>query len=141
MKTRLGISVGLMGAAIYLMVLFGGYIPAILLTGYVLLFESNEWLKKSAVKAIAVGLFFSILSMLVGFVPNIFSLIDNICGMFGGYFRIAFIDGLMSFISGALKILEKLLLLLLAFVALHQGNISFGFVDRLIEEHTKGTNE
>ncbi len=55
-KTKLGISVGLLGAAIYFMGLFSGYMVAVLLAGYVLLFEENEWLKKSAVKAIAVVL-------------------------------------------------------------------------------------
>lgn len=40
-KTRLGISVGMLGAAIYLTGLFSGYLVAVLLTGYVLLFEEN----------------------------------------------------------------------------------------------------
>lgn len=34
-KTRLGISVGLLGAAIYFMGLFSGYLLAVLLAGYV----------------------------------------------------------------------------------------------------------
>ena len=49
-KTRLGISVGLLGAAIYFMGLFSGYLLAVLLAGYVLLFEENSWLRKNAVK-------------------------------------------------------------------------------------------
>lgn len=141
MKTRLGISVGLMGAAIYLMVLFGGYVPAILLAGYVLLFESNAWLKKTAVKAVAIGLFFSILTAVIGLVPNAFSLINSLCGIFGGSFYVGFIDSFISLLNGLLNIAEKLLLLLMAFVSLHQGNISFGFIDRLIEDHIKTTNE
>ena len=52
-KTKLGISVGLFGAIIFAVALFGGYIPSILLVGYVLLMETNEWLRKSAVKALA----------------------------------------------------------------------------------------
>ena len=42
-KTKLGISVGLLGAAIYFMGLFGGYLVAVLLAGYILMFEENEW--------------------------------------------------------------------------------------------------
>ena len=58
-KTRLGISVGMLGATIYLSGLFGGYVAILLLAGYSLLFEENIWLKKSAVKAVALLLFFS----------------------------------------------------------------------------------
>ena len=48
-KTRLGISVGMLGAAIYLTGLFSGYVVAVLMAGYVLLFEENSWLRRSAV--------------------------------------------------------------------------------------------
>lgn len=44
-KTRLGISVGLMGFITYFGCCFGGYIAAILLFGYILLVakESGGW--------------------------------------------------------------------------------------------------
>ena len=44
-KTKLGVSVGIFGAFLYVAALFGGYIAITLLAGYVLLMESNEWLK------------------------------------------------------------------------------------------------
>ena len=50
-KAKLGISVGLLGAAIYFTSLFSGYLVPVILTGYVLLFEENDWLRKNAVKA------------------------------------------------------------------------------------------
>ena len=40
-KTKLGITISGLAAAIYLTCLFGGYIPAIILTGYVLMVEEN----------------------------------------------------------------------------------------------------
>ncbi|SDN56059.1 hypothetical protein [Acetanaerobacterium elongatum] len=48
-KAKLGITVGLLGATIYLMALMGS-IPLIIIAGYVLLFEENEWLKKRLLK-------------------------------------------------------------------------------------------
>ena len=51
-KTRLGISVGMLGAAVYLTGLFSGYLVAILMAGYVLLCEENGWLKRSVIKAV-----------------------------------------------------------------------------------------
>ena len=42
-KTKLGISVGLIGACICFTALFGGITPAVLLVGYVFLREDNAW--------------------------------------------------------------------------------------------------
>lgn len=52
-KTRMGISVGLMGAATYLCGLFGGLMVTVVIAGYILLFEENAWLKRAAVKSVA----------------------------------------------------------------------------------------
>ena len=52
-KTKLGITIAMFAAAIYVVALGGGYVPAILLGGYVLLREENEWLKWNAVRAVA----------------------------------------------------------------------------------------
>ena len=57
-KTRLGISVGLMGFITYFGCCFGGYIAAILLFGYILLVENNQWLRKTAVKAMILTIAF-----------------------------------------------------------------------------------
>ena len=81
--TRLGISVELLGAAIYFMGLFSGYMVAVLLTGYVLLFEENEWLKKGAVKAVALMTFFSLLTAVINLIPNMISFINSIVSAFG----------------------------------------------------------
>ncbi len=43
-KTKLGVSVALMGAALYFLGLFSGYVALIILAGYVLLMEENVWL-------------------------------------------------------------------------------------------------
>ena len=48
-KTNIGISAGLIGAALYLTLLFGGYTPFLFLAAYVFLKEDNAWLKKTAV--------------------------------------------------------------------------------------------
>lgn len=82
-KTRLGISVGLLGAAIYFMGLFSGYLLAVLLAGYVLLFEENSWLRKNAVKAMSVMAVFSLLikGRYPRACPNGQSRIPDFCGI------------------------------------------------------------
>lgn len=58
-KTRMGISVGLMGAATYLCGLFGGLMVTVVIAGYILLFEENAWLKRAAVICGAASFLFS----------------------------------------------------------------------------------
>jgi len=134
-KTRIGITVGLLGAAIYFMGLFGEYVVTVLLVGYVLLFESNEWLKKAAVKAISVMVLFSFLSAIVNLIPSAISFIDYIVSIFGGNFYIGFVSNLVNAVVTALGILKKLLLLGLGLKALNQGTIAVPVVDGLINKY------
>ena len=134
-KTRFGITVGLLGAAIFFMGLYGGYLITALLAGYVLLFEENEWLKKSAVKAVALMVCFSLFSTLIYLIPNVISFIDNVVGIFGGAFYINAISSLASAVGSALDIIEKLLFIGLGLKALTQGNIAVPVVDKLIDKY------
>ncbi len=134
-KTRLGISVGLLGAAIYFMGLFSGYLVAAILAGYVLLFEENEWLKKSALKAVALMVFFSFLTVVIGLIPNAISFIDDIFSIFGGDFQIEFLSNLVNAVISAIDIVEKILFIILGFKALRQGTISIPVVDKLIDKY------
>lgn len=134
-KTKIGISVGLFGAAIYFMGLFGGYLVTVLLAGYVLLFEENEWLRKSAVKAVSVMVVFSLMTAVVNLIPNTISFIDYIVSMFGGEFYISFISNLVNAVVSALSIIEKLLLIGLGVKALNQGTINVPVVDNLINKY------
>lgn len=77
-KTKLGVSVAVLGAAMYFTGLFSGYIVAVVLAGYILLMEENEWLKKTAVKAVALMIAFSLLSTLLGLIPGVINFIDSI---------------------------------------------------------------
>ena len=76
-KTRLGISVPLLAAAICFAAVFGGYVASIILVGYVLLREEDQWLRKTGVKAVAVMMLFSFISTIVGFVTDVVTIINN----------------------------------------------------------------
>lgn len=134
-KTRLGISVGMFGAAIYLTGLFSGYLVAVILTGYVLLFEENGWLKRSAVKAVSLMVFFSFITVLINLIPNVMSCIGYVASMFGGSFHIGFISNLVSAVTSAIDIIEKLLFIGLGVKALNQGTIAVPVVDNLINKY------
>lgn len=138
MKTKLGISTGLLGAALFLTGLFSGYTVLTLLAGYVLLFEQDEWLKKTAIKAFTVCIGFSVLSALVGFVPNAINLIDAVASVFNGTFYIGFVSNIVNLAQVILTVAEKVLLLLLAFKALKHSTVKINIVDRLIDEECGG---
>ena len=134
-KTKLGISIGMMGAAVCFAGLFGGYVAALLLTGYVLLREENGWLRRTSVKVIAVMMFFSLLSVIVGFIPDILSIISHICGMFGELFSVLALSTLINAILAVLELIRCLILILLGLKALKQGTIVIPTVDRLIDKY------
>ena len=70
-KTNLGVTVGLMAAAIYLLAIAGGYIPLLLIGGYVVLVEKDAWLKRVAIKALALMLLFSVIVTVIGLIPDV----------------------------------------------------------------------
>ena len=134
-KTKLGVSVGLLCAAVYFTGLFSGYIVPIILTGYALLFEENDWLKKNVVKAVALMAFFSLLTVLFNLVPDAISFIGNIAAAFGGNFGINLLTRIIAAIVDVIDIVEKILFIGLGFKALNQGSISVPVVDKLINKY------
>jgi hypothetical protein len=136
MKTNLGVSVGLLGSAVCFSALFGGYTPYVLLAGYILLFEENEWLRKTAVKAGVLMFLFSFLSSVIGLVPNALSLLGNLTGIFGVLWTATPVTSLVAAVNSALTIAEKFLFLTLGIKALVQGTRPIKTVDKIVEEHT-----
>ncbi|MBO5178694.1 MAG: hypothetical protein J6K15_11530 [Lachnospiraceae bacterium] len=135
MKTKLGISVAMMAAGTYLLGLFSGYLALVLIAGYVLLCESDEWLKKSVVKALVITVAFSVISAVIGFIPNAISIVDDLVSIFGGNFSILFLSRIVTFINTVLSVFEKLLMLALALLAFDNKTIKLPVIDSFIEKH------
>lgn len=135
MKSKLGISVGLLGAGIYLVALFGGYPAVIVLAGYVLLVEENEWLKKSAVKAVALLMTISFAITLINLVPDLLSWISSLVSIFKGTFNYGVVSSVISLITKAIDIVRTCLFLLLGAKALNQGTVAIPFVDKIINKY------
>lgn len=105
-KTRLGISVGLMGFITYFGCCFGGYIAAILLFGYILLVENNQWLRKTAVKAMILTIAFSLLSTFIGLIPDIIEFIGSIVNLFNGNFYLTFVSKIVTILTLAIGLIK-----------------------------------
>lgn len=134
-KTRLGISVGLLGAAIYLMGLFGGYLALVVLVGYTLLFENNGWLRRSAVKAAVLLVGFSALEAVLGLIPDSLSAIQKIVLLGNGDFQLIFPNNLFSAVIQFTYVVKKILFLILGAKALRQSTVVIPVVDEFISSY------
>lgn len=134
-KTKLGISVGLVGAGIYFVGLFSGYLAALILVGYVLLVEDNMWLRRTCLKAIVLMVCFSVVSEGIGLIPSVISWIITAGNMFGAYLSMSFISNLITLIRGILSMTETILFLTLGFKALTQGSIHIPVVDNFLNKY------
>ena len=134
-KTRLGISVPLMGLIVCLCGMFAGYTVAILVAGYILLAEENIWLRKTAAKVIALMLAFSVLSAIVGLIPDVWGVIENFIGIFKEYFYVSIINRIFNFLSSVVSLARFFVFALLSYKALTQGTIKVPVVDTILNKH------
>lgn len=124
-KTKIGISVGVMGAVMYFASLFGGYIPMLLLAGYIFLKEENIWLRKAAFKAVALMLVFSACGAVI-------SSVNDILGIFNSLFDWSLeipleLDYVLSRIIDLVKVI---MFAVLGFRAFSQGDVAISLLTR-----------
>lgn len=132
-KTKLGLSIGMLSTVIYLVALFGGYTPLLLLVGYVLLFEQNDWLKRVCFKAVAVLFAFSVATTFISLLPEAIGVIADLASIFGGYFSYSVVSSIVSALISALSIVKVILLLMLALKAYKIRDVKFTKIDTLID--------
>ncbi len=134
-KTKLGVSVGLLGAAVYFSAAFGGYVAMFLVAGYVLLFEENEWLKKAAVKAVALMIAVGVLNTAIGLIPDVLTWLSSFLSIFDTYISVGKVSSFFDSITGAISIIRTVFFLILGVKALNQGTINVPVVDNLINKY------
>ncbi len=135
MKSKLGVSVGLVGAALYFAGLFNGMLLLLVLIGYVLLVEDNEWLRRTAVKSGVIYVMFALLLAVIGLIPGVVGLIGDFFGIFGGSFSIPFITSIIMFIESGIELIKIVFFILLGIKALNQGTIVIPFVDNFVNKY------
>ena len=136
-KTKLGISVGLLGALVF----FAGYSGLTVLAlvgGYVLLKEENSTLKKYVVYAAALMIAFLAASMCITAIETVFDFLNfnswmtSVDGLSTVY-RV--IMALFETLTDILYIAEILVFGFLALMALAGKEIKIAFLDKLVEKH------
>lgn len=133
MKTKLGVSVGILGAATYFLGLFSGYTVLALVVGYILLCEQDSWLRKTAVKALVISLCFSALYYVIDFLPSLLNLIDDLFGIFNRSFYPSSVHSLFSFFKNCITILKEVVMIVLGILALGKKTINIAPIDKLVD--------
>lgn len=134
-KTKFGVSVGLMAAAVYLGSIFGGWTIMILLAGYCLLCEEDAWLKKTCVKAVAITVMFALLRNVVGLIPDAFNIISGLLNLLTLNVYFGFINNVCNLVNSVLSFLQTILVIILGYLALNGGTIAVPVVDKLISKY------
>ncbi len=139
-KTKLGLSTSMLAALAFLACYFGGFTPMILVVGYILVAEKDEWLRKNAVTAVVVTIAFSFLSSVIYLLPNLINLIDTGLGIFNVNFSIYFITWAVNFVTTVLDLVEKVFFLLMTVLALAHKTFDIPVLSDFIVKHL-GVNE
>ena len=137
MNTKLGIGTGVFAALIFAVACFGGYTSVLLLVGYVFLCESDEWLKKAGVKALAVMVCVDFFRAVINLLPDVFSWINSLLSFFDTSVNFAPVSSFLGLFTRAIGIAEVVFLLLLAAKALKNETVKVPFVDGFIDKHIK----
>lgn len=135
-KTKLGIAQGMLGAVVYFTAALLGYISLFIVGGYILLVEKMEWLKKCVVKAVVLMLLYSLLSTVIGLIPQIFSYGSGEDALLGGYYL--YLAGAYQIVAAVLVVLNLVrigLFIALGLKALNEKTITIPIVDKLIDKY------
>lgn len=134
-KAKLGISVGLVGAILYCLGLFGGALVTIAAVAYVLIFEENEWLKKTAVKVVVLMFLFPVAQMLIGIIPDLVGIFDDILNIFKVVVNLSVVYSIENLFRGLINIAEYVIFAILGVMAFSQKTIKIPLIDSLIDKH------
>lgn len=134
-KTKLGISVELLAALMYFVGLIN-VLGLLIVAGYVLICEKDQWLKRSAVTAIVLAIVFSLISVVISFGSNLFGLFNSILSNFPFiHFRIDYPLNIDSFIGYAASLLEQALFVVLGIMALKRKGFQIPGISGLVSKH------
>lgn len=134
-KTKLGISVGLVGAILYCLGLFGGALVTIAAVAYVLIFEENEWLKKTAVKVVVLMFFFPVVQYAVGLIPDLIRIVFDVLNMFKVYSNIEIVYSIENLFYDLVVIVKYVVFAIFGVMALSQKSVKIPLLDNFLDKH------
>jgi len=148
-KTKLGISIGLFGALLYFIGATGNGVFLLgFAFGYIMVFEKSEQLKKTAIKAFILAIFFAVLVMLISYS---ISIMTYLFGMISSFFArnisgsqlISYFFNSLSYFSNILsfivRIIEIIVFVVFGFRAYKLKDIKIKWIDKIIDRENQIT--
>ena len=133
LKTKLGVSIALVRAAMYFLGALS-FIPAVLLAGYVLIAEENEWVKRQAARMIGVVVLFGLLGIAVGWIDDVFGILNIIVRWFNKEVYLSVPANLTYLVQYIISIVKEVLLLVMGFMALGMKNFKLAPIEKLLDK-------
>ncbi|MCQ2080802.1 MAG: zinc ribbon domain-containing protein [Lachnospiraceae bacterium] len=135
-KTNLGVSAGLLVAGVYFsLILDGGVIAALLIAGYVLIAEKEEWLRKNVVKAIILYFAFALLYGIIRLIPNFVDWIQDWVYACNGSFNTSKFYQIMAIITDLIQLIQKVMFIVFGIFALSHKNFNVPVADGVAQKH------
>lgn len=129
-KTKLGLSAQVVSALAFLLFLFGGYVPGLLLVGFILICETNVDLKKTAVTALLLMIAFSAISTAINLLPNIYNAVVYLFRIFDEYPDADFIVDIFRFLDSTLSLIKTFTFVVMAVRSVLEKPLKLAFLDK-----------
>ena len=133
-KIKLGVSAGLAGAILYFLGAIS-IIPAVILAGYILLKEENDWLKYQAVKMVMIVVIFGAINIGLNCSDDIFAIFNQVIGIFAKNVHIAVPLGLTGILSTVCSLLRNIVLIWSGINALNFKTVYVASIDELVSKN------
>ena len=134
-KTKLGISENIMGGLCFILALVGGYIPLLLLAGYIFLMEKSVLLKKYVLSALTMLIAFSFVTCVVGILPEIVNFIDSFVALFNGRCSAPIVNTIYYLVLYAVEIIKPIVFVLFTAMIIKGKSVTVPFVSKLVDKH------
>ena len=129
-KTKLGLSVQVVSVLAFLLFLFGGYVPGLLLVGFVLICETNVDLKKTVVTALLLMIAFSAISTAINLLPNIYNAVVYLFRVFDEHPEADFVVEIFGFLDSALNLIKTFTFVVVVVRTILGKPLKLAFLDK-----------
>ena len=131
-KCKLGISIALLAAGMFFVGIVS-YLALIAVALYIFIRENNAWLKKVAIFAVILVVFFAAVNFVLSVISGAISLANVNINFIGNI--IPLLGKVFSVITSLVNIAEFVLLGLFGFMSLGGKSLNIGFINKLCNKH------
>ncbi len=131
-KSKLGISIALLAAGMFFVGIVS-YLALIAVALYIFIRENNAWLKKVAIFAVILVVFFAAVNFVLSVFSGAISLANVNINFIGNI--IPLLGKVFSVITSLVNIAEFVLLGLFGFMSLGGKSLNIGFINKLCNKH------